>query len=75
VSRAIATGERARMELIAEAFNLMNRQNLASVNNIVGLMPGPFHVTGRADRLPAQPLGFTSAYDPRRIQLGVRLRF
>ncbi len=75
VSREVAAGEYGRLELMVEAFNLMNRQNLASVNNIVGLMKGPFHVTGRADRLPTEPLGFTSVYDPRRVQLGVRLKF
>jgi hypothetical protein len=58
-----------------EAFNLFNRLNYASVNNIVGPITGPFNLSGRDDRTPSQPLGFTSAYDPRRIQLGLRLAF
>ncbi len=31
-----------------------------------------FSLRGRADRKPTQPLGFTSAFDPRQIQIGVR---
>ncbi len=35
----------------------------------------PFNLEGRRDRRPSEPLGFTSAFDPRRIQLGFRFRF
>jgi hypothetical protein len=63
------------LEFTAEAFNLTNTLNYSSVNNTVGVVPGPFHVTGRHDRGPSDPLGFTSALDPRRIQLGLRLNF
>jgi hypothetical protein len=45
------------------------------VNNTVGNMPGPFRVRGRHDRTPSEPLGFTAALDPRRVQLGVRVSF
>jgi hypothetical protein len=31
-----------------------------------------FTLRGRVDRKPTQPLGFTSAFDPRQIQLGIR---
>lgn len=31
-----------------------------------------FGLRGRVDRKPTQPLGFTSAFDPRQIQLGIR---
>jgi len=75
ISREFNLGEHRRLQLTAEAFNLLNHLNMASVNNVVGLMAGPFDVTGRNDRLPTQPLGFTSAYDPRRIQLGARFSF
>ncbi len=74
-SRRIRLGESAGVELVGEAFNLFNRLNFASINNTVGDLPGPFNVQGRHDRRPSEPLGFTSAYDPRRIQLGVRLSF
>lgn len=58
-----------------EAFNLFNRLNYASVNNTVGVISPPFDLAGRKDRRPSDPLGFTSAFDPRRIQLGFRLNF
>jgi hypothetical protein len=75
LSREFALAEKGHVQFTAEAFNLLNRLNFASVNNVVGNMPPPFNVTGRNDRLPTQPLGFTSASDPRRLQLGVRLSF
>jgi hypothetical protein len=67
--------ERRNLEVLAEGFNLANHLNHASVNNTVGLLRGPFEVTGRHDRSPSEALGFTSAFDPRRIQLGLRLSF
>lgn len=76
VARQIGLGsETRRLELTLEAFNLFNRLNFASINNTVGLIPPPFNLTGRRDRRPSEPLGFTSAFDPRRIQLGFRLTF
>jgi hypothetical protein len=67
--------EKRSIELMFEAFNLFNRLNYASINNTVGVIPPPFNLTGRRDRQPSEPLGFTSAFDPRRIQLGFRLSF
>jgi hypothetical protein len=32
-------------------------------------------VSGRNDRKPTDPLGFTSAFDARRLQLGLRFTF
>jgi len=75
VGRRVRLSDAAGVELMAEAFNLFNRLNFASINNTVGDLPGPFNVHGRHDRRPSDPLGFTSAFDPRRIQLGVRLSF
>jgi len=75
VGRRFRLRERAELELTGEAFNLLNQLNFASINNTVGDMPGPFRVEGRHDRRPSQPLGFTSAFDPRRIQLGLRVSF
>lgn len=71
----LGSNERRNLEFLAEGFNLANTLNYSSVNNTVGLLRGPFDVTGRHDRTPSEALGFTSAFDPRRIQLGVRLTF
>ena len=74
-------GEKAKMRLTAEGFNLANRTNFASVNNEVGpffgLTPGftTFSVHGSRALSPSQPLGFTSAFPKRQVQLGVRLEF
>lgn len=77
ISRKIGLGSEFRsLELTFEAFNLLNRLNFSSVNNTVGpSFPTLENVRGRHDVGPSAPLGFTSAFDPRRIQLGVRLRF
>lgn len=71
----------AIFEVMVEGFNLFNRLNFASVNNTVGSDPANpdlvagFRVNGRKDRSPSQPLGFTSAFEPRRIQIGLRFNF
>jgi hypothetical protein len=75
LTRRFRLSEKTALDLMAEGFNIFNHLNYGSVNNTVGNMPGPFNVTGRDDRNPSQPLGFTSALDPRRIQLGLRLSF
>jgi hypothetical protein len=74
-------GEKAKLQLTAEGFNVANHTNYASVNNVVGpvfgLTPGftTFNVHGSAALSPSQPLGFTSAFPKREIQLGVRFAF
>jgi hypothetical protein len=65
-----------RLQAIFEAFNLFNRVNFSGVNNVVGNTPlTTYGVRGRRDVGPAVPLGFTSAFDPRQIQLGLKFRF
>jgi hypothetical protein len=86
LARTIRLGEKAGLQLVAEGFNLFNRTNYASVNNVVG--PGfglpqtaggagstTFNVTGTSAVGPSQPLGFTSVFPKREIQLGLRLSF
>jgi hypothetical protein len=76
LERGFPLREHMRADFTFEAFNLFNKLNYQSVNNVVGAAyAGPFNVTGRGDRAPDQPLGFTAAFDPRRIQLGFRLSF
>ncbi len=77
LARQIRLGNESRiLEVTAEAFNLLNRLNYASINNTVGpSFAAPFRVEGRSDVSPSTPLGFTSATDARRIQLGARFSF
>ena len=75
LSRAFKMGEKASMQFTAEAFNVLNQTNFGSVNNVVGVTAPPFNVNGLSSRGPSQPLGFTSAFPKREIQLGLRLTF
>jgi hypothetical protein len=86
ISRRFKMGERASLQLLAEGFNLANRTNYASVNNVVGPNFGlptqaggagftTFNVSGSAAISPSAPLGFTSAFPMRQLQLGIRLGF
>ena len=64
------------MQLRAEAFNLFNQLNYASVNNTVGAtFPTTIDVRGIEGTSTSTPLAFTSAFDARRFQLGAKLRF
>jgi Carboxypeptidase regulatory-like domain len=69
------------LEFIFDAFNLFNRTNFKEVNNIsnsIILDPSRFsdvRVKGNSAIPASQFSGFTSAYDPRVIQLGLKLNF
>ena len=71
VMRAIRFGERMRLDLIAEGFNLLNRFNEGSASpfftavNAFGQRAGNGRYYSRA----------TAAYDQRQFQLGIKLNF
>jgi hypothetical protein len=67
--------ENAVLQVMAEGFNLFNRTNYASVNNVVGVIGPPFDLRGNPALSPSTPLGFTSAFPKRQFQFGVRLTF
>jgi hypothetical protein len=75
LTRAFRLSENAVLQVMAEGFNLFNRTNYASVNNVVGVIGPPFDLRGNPALSPSQPLGFTSAFPKRQFQFGVRLTF
>lgn len=86
LARKIPVGEGKAVELMFEAFNLFNHTNFASLNNEVCSGRLPLTVTDciasrfsspkpLASARPDEAFGYTSALDPRRIQLGVRFSF
>ncbi|HEY9431147.1 MAG TPA: TonB-dependent receptor [Blastocatellia bacterium] len=91
LARRFFVKESRFVEISVEGFNIFNRTNFQGVNNVIGGacmangLPGPcmagatpltdFDLRGRTDQKPTSPLGFTSASDPRQLQLGVRFNF
>jgi hypothetical protein len=71
VARTIPMGEKLRLEIIAEGFNLFNRFNEAGVSprfedvNLVNQRAGNGRYRSRA----------TAAFDPRQFQFGLKLNF
>ena len=63
VSKRVPLGERFRLELIADGFNLFNRTNIAAVNQLCDPTAGSTCNAG-------QP---TSAYDARQFQFALKL--
>jgi hypothetical protein len=77
VSRKFQFGDRWRLEALIEGFNLENRTNFRSVNNIVGdvplsSLPDPIQAF-RGE--PSQPLAYTSAFEPRQFQVGLKITY
>jgi outer membrane receptor protein involved in Fe transport len=74
--RFVLSPEDMYLEFIFDAFNLANNVNYSGVNNVVGRTSlSGAHVKGSKDTPANQPLGFTSAFDPRQIQFGFRFNF
>jgi hypothetical protein len=65
VSRRFRLTERVGFETIVEGFNVLNRANFAVPNNTFGAGATPLATFG-------QP---TAAFDPRQVQVGLRLNF
>jgi hypothetical protein len=63
LSRRISMGERVKLDLIADGFNLTNRTNIAAVNQLCDPSAGATCTAG-------QP---TASYDARQFQFAVRL--
>ena len=68
---------RRNVEFTAEGFNLLNRTNFRTINNTVGNvaladLPGP--IAGHTG-IPTTPLAFTSAYDARQFQFGLKINY
>lgn len=77
LSRQFTINERWQVQALIEGFNLENRTNFRSVNNIVGdvplsSLPSPVQAF-RGD--PQDPLAYTSAFDPREFQVGLKVIF
>ena len=89
IARRFKITEKTDMQFVAEGFNLLNRTNFASVNNVVGpnfglptalggqafLGAGTFNVHGSVQPITNAPLAFTSAFPARQLQLGLRFGF
>ncbi|MCY7344781.1 MAG: hypothetical protein LH614_01055, partial [Pyrinomonadaceae bacterium] len=71
IARSIRFGERTRLELIAEGFNLFNRFNEASAS--------PFFTDVNAFGQRAKNGSYysrsTASFDPRQFQFGAKLYF
>jgi hypothetical protein len=65
VSKGISFGERFRLDLIADAFNLFNHTNVAAVNQLCDPTAGPVCVAG-------QP---SAAFDARQFQFALKLNW
>ncbi len=71
VMRSIRFGERFRLDLIGEGFNLLNRFNEAAANPFFDVV-NTFNERAPGGRYYSQP---TAAYDPRQFQFGIKLNF
>jgi len=71
LTRQIHLGERLRLDIIAEGFNLFNRFNEASANPFYTVV-NAFAQRSSSGRYYSQP---TAAFDPRQFQFGLKLNF
>ena len=77
LTRAFTLTEAASLQVIGEAFNLLNRTNFKTVNGVVGnasIEDLPENLVGRRGPV-TEPLSFASAFDLRQFQFTLRLMF
>jgi outer membrane receptor protein involved in Fe transport len=85
LTRAIRFGEKMRVQLIAEAFNIFNRSNVVLVNNTFfnysggtsGVLTAPSAVTafGTPRSFSSPASGTTTFATPRQVQLAIKFDF
>ena len=74
LSRRVSLSRRLALDLIAEAFNLLDRANFSDVNNTFG--PGAYPTNPQLDPSGQATYGrATRSYAPRQVQLAARLSF
>jgi hypothetical protein len=71
VAKLVPIGERLRLELIAEGFNLFNRFNEAAASPFIDDVRA-FNQRASNGRYYSRP---TAAFDPRQFQFGLKLNF
>ena len=71
LTRTIRFGERVRLDIIAEGFNLFNRFNEGSASPFIDDV-NAFHQRAGNGHYYSRP---TAAYDPRQFQFGLKLNF
>lgn len=71
LSKLVPLGERVRLELIAEGFNLFNRFNEAAASPFIDDVKA-FNERAANGRYYSRP---TAAFDPRQFQFGVKVNF
>jgi hypothetical protein len=71
VAKMVPLGERVRLELIAEGFNMFNRFNEASASPFIDDVRS-FNQRAANGRYFSRP---TAAFDPRQFQFGLKLNF
>ncbi len=71
LSRTLRLGERVRLDVIAEGFNLFNRFNEGSASPFIDDV-NTFRQRASNGRYYSRP---TAAFDPRQFQFGLKLNF
>jgi hypothetical protein len=82
ITRALRFGEKIRVKLIGEAFNIFNRSNVVLVNNTIynlagGVLVPPSAVTafGTPRSFASPASGTTTFASPRQLQLAIKFNF